>query len=75
MKTYEIITEVSKACAGAEVPDTKFEEKDLVSPGAYVKSRHPKEFDRAVKEDLADGGVRYTLVIGAVTYKYVFNEI
>ena len=33
------------------------------------------EIHQAVKEEMEGGGIKYTLALGAVTYKYVFNEI
>ena len=75
MKEYEVIQEITNACGGGKVPQTKIEEMKLADPGGYVKSRHPKDFDRAVKEEMEGGGIKYTLALGAVTYKYIFNEI
>ena len=75
MKEYEVVQEITNACGGSNVPQTSITEMQLDDIEAYVKSKHPKDFDRAVKEELEDGGVKYTLALGAVTYKYVFNEI
>ena len=61
--------------AAANVPQTSITEMQLDDLEAYIKSKHPKEFDRAVKEELEDGSVKYTLALGAVTYKYTFNRI
>ena len=35
-------------------------EMELDDIEAYVKSRHPKDFDRAVKEEMEGGGIKYT---------------
>ena len=75
MKEYEVIQEITNACGGSNVPQTTISEMELDDIEAYVKSRHPKDFDLAVKEEMEGGGIKYTLALGAVTYKYVFNEI
>ena len=75
MKEYEVIQEITNACGGSNVPQTTISEMELDDIEAYVKSRHPKDFYRAVKEEMEGGGIKYTLALGAVTYKYVFNEI
>ena len=75
MKEYEVIQEITNACGGSNVLQTTISEMELDDIEAYVKSRHPKDFDRAVKEEMEGGGIKYTLALGAVTYKYVFNEI
>ena len=75
MKEYEVIQEITNACGCSNVPQTTISEMELDDIEAYVKSSHPKDFDRAVKEEMEGGGIKYTLALGAVTYKYVFNEI
>ena len=75
MKEYEVVQEITMPAAAATSPRPASRKCSWTTSRAYVKSKHPKDFDRAVKEELEDGGVKYTLALGAVTYKYVFNEI
>ena len=49
MKDYEVIQEITNACGGSNVPQTSITEMQLDDLEAYIKSKHPKEFDRAVR--------------------------
>ena len=55
MKEYEVVQEITNACGGSNVPQTSITEMQLDDIEAYVKSKHPKDFDRAVKELEARG--------------------
>ena len=75
MKEYEIALTYLNGCAGAAYPLTSFEEVQAESPEHYLRGKHPKEYDRFVKEELDADRLRYTFSNGAVTYIYEFTQI
>jgi len=71
---YEIVCTFLNGCAGAAYPQTTFEEAEIVSPEAYLKKKHGKDFEHFVKEDAPDGKTVYAYR-DTVTYIYEFNEL
>lgn len=75
MKEYEIVAKFCNACAGSSRPETFFEEAELESTDAFVRTKHNKDFDKFKKELLADGRILYTYDNGSVMYSYEFTAI
>lgn len=75
MKEYEIVATFLNGCAGAAHPQTFFEEAELESTDAFVRTKHGADFEKFVKEDSGDGRIVYTYDNGTVTYIYEFTEI
>ena len=75
MKEYEIVAKYINGCAGADHPQTSFEEAELSNPDDYVRSKHQKDFSKFVKEILPNGQILYTFDNGAVSYIYEFTEL
>ena len=75
MKEYEIVAKFLNGCAGAAPPQTFFEEAELNDPADFVRMKHGRDFDKFVREVLANGQVVYTFDNGTVTYIYEFTEL
>ena len=75
MKEYEIICTYLNGCAGAAYPLTSFEEAELTDTDAYIRSKHPVDFHKFVKETLSPRQTVYTFDNGTVTYIYEFTEL
>ena len=75
MKEYEIVLTYLNGCAGEAYPLTSFDEAELADPWDYIRSKHPVDHNKFVKEDTAAGQVRYTFDNGTVTYIYEFSEL
>ena len=75
MKEYEIVAKFLNGCAGAAHPQTFFEEAELNDPADFVRMKHGRDFDKFVREVLANGQVVYTFDNGTVTYIYEFTEL
>ena len=75
MKEFEIVAKFLNGCAGAAHPQTFFEEAALNSTDDFIRTKHGKEFEKFVKETLADGRIVYTYDNGTVTYIYEFTEL
>lgn len=75
MKEYEIVAKYCNACAGSARPETHFEEAELANTDAFVRAKHGKDFEKFVKQTLADGRILYTYDNGSVMYSYEFTEI
>ena len=74
MKEYELVVKYLNSCAGEAYPQTDFEELELESTDAYIRSKHGKDFDKFQKEILPNGQIVYTYKAG-VTYIYEFTEL
>ena len=74
MKEYEIVATFLNGCAGEAHPQTFFEEAELNDPADFVRQKHGRDFDKFVKEELADGRVIFTYD-RTVRYIYEFTEI
>lgn len=75
MKEYEIVATYLNGCAGEAHPLTSFEEAELADPMDYIRSKHPVDHHRFVKEAVSEGRVKYVFDNGTVTYLYEFTEI
>ena len=75
MKEYEIVSTYLNGCAGEAYPLTAFTEEELLDPFDYIRSKHPVDYSRFVKEDMPDGRVKYVFDNGTVTYMYEFTEL
>ena len=75
VKEFEIVAKFLNGCAGAAHPQTFFEEAALNSTDDFIRTKHGKEFEKFVKETLADGRIVYTYDNGTVTYIYEFTEL
>ena len=75
MKEYEIVLTYLNGCAGEAHPLTSFDEAELADPVDYIRSKHPVDHHRFVKEELADGRVKYIFDNGTVHYIYEFTEL
>lgn len=75
MKEYEIVAKYLNGCAGAAHPQTFFEEAALSNTDDYVRTKHGKDFDKFIKEDLPNGQTVYTYHNGTVCYIYEFTEL
>ena len=73
-KEYEIVVELSNACAGSGRPQIYVEEAELENPDDYVRMKHARDWDQVQKEILSSGEIRYTLEKERVSYKYTFTE-
>jgi hypothetical protein len=75
MKTeYEILLEISNACAGSSRPQTYFEVAELEDPDDYVKAKHGKDWETVQKKILSSGEIQYFLDKNSVIYRYTFTE-
>ena len=75
MAEYEIVAKFLNGCAGAAHPQTYFEEAELASTDAFVRTKHGKDFDKFHKELRPNGQIVYTYDNGTVTYIYEFTEL
>ena len=75
MKEYEIVLTYLNGCAGEAHPLTSFEEAELADPMDYIRSKHPVDHHRFVKEEVSEDQVKYVFDNGTVTYLYEFTEI
>ena len=74
MKEYEIVLTYLNGCAGEAYPIRSIEEVEIVSPEAYLRSKHTKDHDKF--EQVGEGNqIVYRFSNGAVTYIYEFNEL
>ena len=63
MKEYEIVAKYFNACAGSSRPQTFFEEAELDSTDAFVRTKHYADFDKFDR-------IRYPKVIYAGMLEY-----
>ena len=75
MNEYEIVATYLNGCSGSANPQTSFEEAELNSTDDYIRAKHGKDFDKFVKEVLAEGRIRYTFDNGTVSYIYEFTQL
>ena len=75
MKEYEIVLTYLNGCAGEAYPLTSFAEEELADPFDYIRSKHPVDYHRFVKEEVSEGRVKYVFDNGTVTYLYELTEI
>ena len=58
MKEYEIVLTYLNGCAGEAHPLTSFEEAELADPTDYIRSKHPVDHHRFVKEEVSEDQVK-----------------
>ena len=75
MKEYEIVLTYLNGCAGEAYPLTSFDEAELADPGDYIRSKHPVDHHKFVKEETDDGRVCYIFDNGTIRYIYEFTEL
>ena len=73
-KEYEVVAEISNACAGSGRPQVYMEEVELENPDEYVRMKHGRDWDQVKKEVLLSGEIQYVLDKGSIAYKYTFTE-
>ena len=54
-KEYEVVAEISNACAGSGRPQVYMEEVELENPDEYVRMKHGRDWDQMKKEVLPSG--------------------
>lgn len=57
MKEYEIVAKFYNA--GASLPETFFEERELESPEDFVRMKHGRDFDKFTREETAEGQILF----------------
>lgn len=73
-KEYEIVIEITNACAGNGRPEVYMEEAELENPDDFVKMKHGRDWDKVQKTVLPSGEIQYVLAGESVAYKYIFTE-
>lgn len=74
MKEYEIVCKFLNGCAGEAHPQISFDEAEVNDPADYIRSKHGKQFENFIREDLPGGKVLYRCE-GTVSYFYEFTEL
>ena len=74
MKEYEIFYKFVNGCAGEAAPQTEFDEAELNDPADYIRSKHPVDHGKFVRQE-RDGTIVYCYDTGTVKYIYEFTEI
>ena len=54
-KEYEIVIEITNACAGNGRPEVYMEEAELENPDDFVKMKHGRDWDKVQKTVLPSG--------------------
>ena len=74
MKEYEVLYTYLNGCAGAAFPQKTVEEVEAASAEAYLRGKHPVDFEKFTREENGDTTV-FRFDNGTVTYISEFTEI
>ena len=73
MKEYEVVATYLNGCAGEAYPQRSFEEVELKDPMDYIRTKHPVDFAKFVRQD--GDTITYTYDNGCIKHIYEFTEI
>jgi hypothetical protein len=75
MAEYEFVREIFNNCSGNQMRDVFFEEIETDDIDAYLRQYLERKDVITAREELADGGIRFSVDSSGMLQRFTFTEI